>query len=133
MPWIAKDNDRHVARFGAPLTEDSAGYYQGFYVIVDALERTKKLGTKELRDAIAATNITDINHKAMFLPYKQIKFDDGGQNPFATAMVVQTQDGKLRLVYPETIAEPDAKVVWPYLGAGSSAVPRGATPAARPP
>ncbi len=27
----------------------------------------------------------------MFLLYKQIKFDDGGQNPFATAMVVQTQ------------------------------------------
>ena len=117
VPWIAKDNDRHVARFGAPFTEDSAGYYQGFYVIVDALERTKKLGTKELRDAIAATNITDINNKAMFLPYKQIKFDDGGQNPFATAMVVQTQGGKFRLLYPETVAEPDAKVVWPYLGA----------------
>jgi branched-chain amino acid transport system substrate-binding protein len=117
VPWIAKDNDRHVARFGAPFTEDSAGYYQGFYVIVDALERTKKLGTKELRDAIAATNITDINNKAMFLPYKQIKFDDGGQNPFATAMVVQTQGGKFRLLYPESIAEPDAKVVWPYLGA----------------
>jgi ABC-type branched-subunit amino acid transport system substrate-binding protein len=48
VPWIAKDNDRHVARFGAPFTEDSAGYYQGFYVIVDALERTKKLGTKEV-------------------------------------------------------------------------------------
>ena len=79
--WIAKDNDRHVARFGAPFTEDSAGYYQAFYVIVDALERTKKLGTKELRDAIAATNITDINNKAMFLPYKQITFHDGGQNP----------------------------------------------------
>src|SRR5712692_8752432 len=116
VPWIAKDNDRHVARFGAPFTEDSAGYYQAFYVIVDALERTKKLGTKELRDAIAATNITDINNKAMFLPYKQIKFDDGGQNPFATAMVVQTQGGKFRLLYPETVAEPDAKVVWPYLG-----------------
>jgi branched-chain amino acid transport system substrate-binding protein len=106
VPWIAKDNDRHVARFGAPFTEDSAGYYQGFYVIVDALERTKKLGTKELRDAIAATNITDINNKAMFLPYKQIKFDDGGQNPFATAMVVQTQGGKFRLLYPETVASP---------------------------
>ena len=117
VPWIAKDNDRHVARFGAPFTEDSGGYYQAFYVIVDALERTKKLGTKELRDAIAATNITDINNKAMFLPYKQIKFDDGGQNPFATAMVVQTQGGKFRLLYPESIAEPDAKVVWPYLGA----------------
>ncbi len=116
VPWIAKENDRHVARFGVPYTEDSAGFYQAFYVIVDALERTKTLGTKELRDAIAATSITDVNHKAMLIPYKQIKFDETGQNPFATALVVQTQGGKFRLLYPESVAEPDAKLVWPYLG-----------------
>jgi len=118
VPWIAKENDRHVAKFGAPFTEDSAGYYQGFYVIVDALERSKTLGTKELRDAIAATSITDVNHRAMLLPYKQLSFDETGQNPFATALVVQTQSGKFRLLFPESVAEPDAKLVWPYLGTG---------------
>lgn len=117
VPWIAKENDRHVARFGVPFTEDSAGFYQAFYVIVDALERTKTPGTKELRDAIATTSITDVAHKAMLIPYKQIKFDDTGQNPFATAVVVQIQSGKFRLFYPESVAEPDAKLVWPYLGA----------------
>ncbi len=116
VPWIAKENDRHVARFGVPFTEDSAGFYQAFYVIVDALERTKTPGTKELRDAIATTSITDVAHKAMLIPYKQIKFDDTGQNPFATAVVVQIQSGKFRLFYPESVAEPDAKLVWPYLG-----------------
>jgi branched-chain amino acid transport system substrate-binding protein len=116
VPWIAKENDRHVARFGAPFTEDSAGYYQLFYIIVDALERAKTSDAKALRDAIAATNITDINHKAMLLPYKAIKFDETGQNQLATAMVVQTQGGKFRLLYPEHVAEPDAKLVWPYLG-----------------
>ena len=116
VPWIAKETERHVARFGVPFTEDSAGFYQAFYVIVDSLERTKTLGTKELRDAIAATSITDVNHKAMLIPYKQIKFDETGQNPFATALVVQTQGGKFRLLYPESVAEPDAKLVWPYLG-----------------
>ena len=114
VPWIKKENDRHVARFGMPMTEDSAGYYQAFQIIVDALERAKTTSAKELRDAIAATNITDINHKAMLLPYKQLKFDETGQNPFATAMVAQTQDGKFRLVYPEHVAEPDAKLIWPY-------------------
>ena len=114
VPWIKNENDRHVARFGMPMTEDSAGYYQAFQIIVDALERAKTTSAKELRDAIAATNITDINHKAMLLPYKQLKFDETGQNPFATAMVAQTQDGKFRLVYPEHVAEPDAKLIWPY-------------------
>jgi branched-chain amino acid transport system substrate-binding protein len=114
VPWIKAENDRHVARFGMPMTEDSAGYYQGFQIIVDALERAKTSEAKALRDAIAATSITDINHKAMLLPYKQIRFDETGQNPFATAMVVQIQDGKFRLVAPEHVAEPDAKVIWPY-------------------
>jgi branched-chain amino acid transport system substrate-binding protein len=116
VPWIARENERHVARFGVPFTEDSAGFYQAFYVIVDALERTRTLGTKELRDAIAATSITDVNHRAMLMPYRQIKFDETGQNPFATAVVVQTQGGKFRLLYPESVAEPDARLVWPYLG-----------------
>ena len=115
VPWIAKENERHVAKFGAPFTEDSAGYYQGFQIIVDALERAKTTSAKELRDAIAATNITDVNHKAMLLPYKALRFDETGQNPNATAMVVQIQGGKFRLLYPESIAEPDARVVWPYL------------------
>ena len=81
---------------------------------MDALERIKTLTTKDLRDAIAATNITDVNNKAMIIPYKQLRFDETGQNPTATAMVVQIQEGKLRLVYPEQIAEPDAKLIWPY-------------------
>jgi branched-chain amino acid transport system substrate-binding protein len=114
VPWIKKENDRHVARFGANMTEDSAAYYQCFYIIVDALERIKTLTTKDLRDAIAATNITDINNKAMMIPYKSLRFDETGQNQAATAMVVQIQEGKLRLVYPEQIAEPDAKLIWPY-------------------
>lgn len=115
VAWIAKENERHVAKFGAPFTEDSAGFYQAFQIIVDALERAKTTSAKELRDAIAATNITDVNHKAMLLPYKAIRFDESGQNPFATAMVVQIQGGKFRLLYPESIAEPDAKLMWPYL------------------
>jgi branched-chain amino acid transport system substrate-binding protein len=114
VPWIKQENDRHVARFGMPMTEDSAGYYQGFQVIVDALERGKSADAKALRDAIAATSITDLNHRAMLLPYKAIKFDETGQNPFATAMVVQIQEGKFRIVYPEHVAEPDVKVIWPY-------------------
>lgn len=114
VPWIKQENDRHVARFGMPMTEDSAGYYQAFQVVVDALERAKTSEAKALRDAIAATNIMDLNHKAMLLPYKQLRFDETGQNPHATAMVVQIQDGKFRIVYPEHVAEPDVKVIWPY-------------------
>lgn len=114
VPWIAKENDKYRAKYGTNMTEDSVGYYQGFQVIVDSLERIRTLGHKELRDAIAATDIGDINHKAMMMPYKRIRFDETGQNPFATAMVVQIQEGQYRLLFPEHAAEPDAKVIWPY-------------------
>jgi branched-chain amino acid transport system substrate-binding protein len=114
IPWIKAENDRHVARFGVPMTEDSASYYQSFQVIVDALQRAKTTSPRELRDAIAATDITDPNQKTMLYPFKELKFDETGQNPFATAMIVQIQNGVYRLVYPDHVAEPDVKVTWPY-------------------
>jgi branched-chain amino acid transport system substrate-binding protein len=99
------------------MTEDSACYYQCFQVLVDALERVRDLDPKKLRDAIAATDITDPNHRAMLVPYTRLSFDATGQNPAATAMMVQVQQGRLRLVYPENAAEPDVTPVWPYKGA----------------
>jgi branched-chain amino acid transport system substrate-binding protein len=82
--------------------------------LVDALERSRELDPKKIRDAIAATDITDANHKAMFVPCTRLTFDDTGQNPTATAMVVQVQQGKLRLIHPAAAAEPDATPIWPY-------------------
>ena len=100
IPWIKEVNDRHVARNGVPITEDAACYYQCFQVLVDALERARELDPKKIRDAIAATDITDPNHRAMFVPCARLTFDETGQNPTATAMAVQVQQGRLRLVYP---------------------------------
>ncbi len=117
IPWIKAVNDRHVAVNGVPITEDAACYYQCFQILVDALERAGSLDPKKLRDAVAATDITDPNHKAMFVPCTRLSFDQTGQNPTATAMAVQVQQGRLRLVYPPAVAEPDVTPIWPYRGA----------------
>jgi branched-chain amino acid transport system substrate-binding protein len=114
VPWIKEVNDRHVARAGVPMTEDAACYYQNFYVLVDALERGGTLDNKKLRDAIAATDITDPNHRAMFVPYPRLSFDETGQNQTATALAVQVQQNRFRLVFPESAAEPDVTPMWPY-------------------
>ena len=114
QPWIKEINDRHMAKNGVPITEDAGCYYQCFQVLVDALERTNELDPKKIRDAIAATDIKDPAHKAMFVPCSRLHFDETGQNPTATAMAVQIQQGKLRLIYPQAIAEPDVTPVWPY-------------------
>jgi len=115
VPWIAEENAKHVKRFGVSFTEDSASYYQNAWIIADALERVKGAPTAEaLRDALVATKITDPNRHAMLIPYKQIAFDAAGENPDAAAFVVQWQQGKLVLLFPTTLADPAAKVVWPY-------------------
>jgi branched-chain amino acid transport system substrate-binding protein len=118
VPWIKEVNDRHVARTGLPMTEDSACYYQNFHVLVDALERAGTTDNKRLRDAIAATDITDPNHRAMFVPYSRLSFDETGQNQTASALMVQVQQSKFRLVYPDSAAEPDVTPVWPFSPAG---------------
>src|SRR5258706_14609459 len=114
VPWIAKLNDEHVKRFSAPFTEDSASYYQAVYVLMDALERIKTPDSTALRDAIAATNITDPNHHAMINPSKLIAFEDNGEPKDATVYVVKWQKGKLVLLYPPQLADKAAKAVWPY-------------------
>jgi branched-chain amino acid transport system substrate-binding protein len=115
VPWIAEENAKHVKRFGASFTEDSAAYYQNAWIIADALERVQGTPTAEaLRDAVAATKITDPSNHAMLIPYKQIAFDAAGENPDAAAFVVQWQKGQLVLLFPTNFAEPAAKVVWPY-------------------
>lgn len=114
IPWIKEVNDRHVARNNVPITEDAACYYQCFQVLVDALGRAGELNPQKIRDALAATDIADPNHRAMFVPCSRLTFDETGQNPTATAMAVQIQQGRLRLVFPQAVAEPDVTPVWPY-------------------
>lgn len=114
VPWIKEVNDRHIARNGVPITEDGAAYYQNFYVLVDALERGGSLDNKKLRDAIAATDITDQNNRAMFIPYPRLSFDETGQNQAAVALAVQVQQNRFRLVFPPSAAEPDVTPMWPY-------------------
>ena len=98
-----------------PFTEDSASYYQAFYVIVDALGRVKQpLTPASLRDAIAATKITDPNNRAMINPSSEISFDETGEPQHANAYVVQWQKGKLVLLYPPAYADPADKAIWPY-------------------
>jgi branched-chain amino acid transport system substrate-binding protein len=114
VPWIGTLNAAHVKRFGAPMTEDSASYYQAFYVIIDALERIKQPDSQALRDAIAATNITDPNNRAMINPSKLIAFEETGEPKDATAYVVQWQKGQLVLLYPPQFADKADKAIWPY-------------------
>jgi branched-chain amino acid transport system substrate-binding protein len=95
-------NARFHDRFGADITGNSAYAYQAVYVLADALERAASLDKKQLRAALAATDMPKGPH--MILPAERIRFDADGQNEFATLFMAQIQGGKLLPVWPAEFA-----------------------------
>lgn len=80
--------------------------YTAIQVLADALERASSTDKVKVRDALAQTNFT--NH---ILPQDAIKFNDKGENVNAQAVLVQVQNGRQVVVYPEKYAQ--AKLIFP--------------------
>lgn len=97
-----KLNQRFHARFGTDITGDSAYAYQAVLVLQDALERSGSTDRKQLRAALAATDIGE--GPRLVLPSERIRFDENGQNEFARLYVVQIQGGELMPVWPPEYA-----------------------------
>ena len=96
----------------ATMFEDEMGYRPDYHppqsaaaleVFMDALQRAGTLDKEEVRDAIAETDIESF--------YGPISFDEQGRNVAKGTAVIQIQDGKPVIVWPEEIAE--AELIYP--------------------
>lgn len=74
--------------------------YESIMVIADALRRAGTTDHEALRDALAQTNMTD-----HLLPQNEIVFDEAGENINSAGVLIQIQDGKQVIVFPEEYAE----------------------------
>ena len=72
-------------------------------VFKDAFERGNSFDTKNVRDALSATNMETF--------YGNIKFDDTGKNIAKPMVLYQVQDGEYKVVAPTKWAS--AKLRWP--------------------
>lgn len=97
-----KLNERFRKRFGFDITGDSAYAYQSVWVLKDALERAASTDRKNLRQALAGTNLP--RGPNMVLPSERIHFDPWGQNESARLFIVQIQKGELVPVWPSEYA-----------------------------
>lgn len=70
-------------------------------IAYEAIERAGSLDPKKIRDEIAKT---DMPGDDLTLPYKRIKFDETGQNIYATPFINQLLKGSYRLVGPPEVA-----------------------------
>ncbi|KGO33607.1 MAG: ABC transporter substrate-binding protein [Desulfoprunum sp.] len=89
-PGAKEANDKFKAKNGYNLTGEAVDAYLAMYVLKDALERAGSLEPAKIREALAATNLTD--GPGMIVGYDAVKFDASGQNENASPVIVQVAD-----------------------------------------
>ena len=106
-------NEMYKKRSGGDDLDDTAArQMQGFFVLVDAIDRA---GSTEPAKIQAALKATDLKPDQLIMGYKGVKFDDKGQNILASGLVIQLQDGVNYVpVWPKDQAK--TAPVFPYKG-----------------
>ena len=95
--------DSYKETYGDDMSVHAVWGYESIYVIADALERAGSSEPEAIRDALRETNIED----HVLAQSGPITFDEKGENVNAAGVLVQIQNGKHVVVYPEEFAEAD--------------------------
>jgi branched-chain amino acid transport system substrate-binding protein len=90
---------KFVAKYNKDTEYHGAEAYAAAYVIADALKRAKSFDRKDVKEALAATDMMTIFGPVKFISYGKMK----NQNKLPT-YVVQWIDGNLEMVWPENVA-----------------------------
>ncbi|MGA7810572.1 ABC transporter substrate-binding protein [Bradyrhizobium sp.] len=97
---------------GDEMDDTAAREMQGFFVLVDAIDRA---GSTEPAKIQAALRATDLKPSQLMMGYNGVKFDDKGQNILASGVIIQLQDGENYVaVWPKASAE--KAPILPYKG-----------------
>jgi len=105
-PGAASFNEKFITRYKTPPEDYGAEAYAGITVIADALKRTKAPAPKNVRDALAKTNLMTVLGPVKFISYNK----KSRQNKLP-AFLVQWLNGQLQIVWPKHLAT--RKAVYP--------------------
>jgi len=86
-------------KFGYETEYHGAEAYAAMYVVADALKRAKGITPKDVRDALATTDM-----KTAFGPVKFVSYDKKTQQNKLDTYLVQWQKGELEAVWPANVA-----------------------------
>jgi branched-chain amino acid transport system substrate-binding protein len=105
-------NEMYKKKSGDDMDDTAARQMQGFFVLMDAIDRAKSTEPDKIQAALKAT---DLKPDQLIMGYKGVKFDDKGQNILAAGLVIQLQDGENYVpVWPKNQAK--TAPVMPYKG-----------------
>src|SRR3954469_17183634 len=105
-------NEMYKKKSGDDMDDTAARQMQGFFVLMDAIDRAKSTEPDKIQAALKAT---DLKPDQLIMGYKGVKFDDKGQNILAAGLVIQLQDGENYVaVWPKDQAK--TAPILPYKG-----------------
>jgi branched-chain amino acid transport system substrate-binding protein len=105
-------NEIYKKKSGGYDMDDTVGrQMQGFFVLVDAIDRA---GSTEPAKIQAALKATDLKPDQLIMGYKGVKFDEKGQNVLAAGLVIQLEGENYIPVWPKQLAK--TAPVFPYKG-----------------
>ncbi len=90
---------KYKATFNETTEYHGAEAYASLYVVADALKRAKSASAKDIRDALAATDM-----KTAFGPVKFVSYGKKTQQNKLPTFMVQWQKGILQTVWPKNVA-----------------------------
>ena len=104
--------EMYKKKSGDEMDDTAARQMQGFFVLMEAIDRA---GSTEPAKIQAALKATDLKPDQLMMGYKGVKFDDKGQNILAAGLIIQLQDGENYVaVWPKASAEKTPMM--PYKG-----------------
>ena len=104
--------EMYKKKSGDEMDDTAARQMQGFFVLMEAIDRAGSTDPAKIQAALKAT---DLKPDQLLMGYKGVKFDDKGQNVLASGLIIQLQDGENYVaVWPKGNAE--KAPVMPYKG-----------------
>jgi branched-chain amino acid transport system substrate-binding protein len=104
-------NEMYKKKTGNDLDDTAGRAMQGFFVLLDAIDRA---GSTEPAKIQAALKATDLKPNQLMMGYKGVRFDDKGNNTLASALLIQVQGEAYVAVWPKESATAELKL--PYKG-----------------
>jgi len=109
VPGVKKFHEDFIKKYGQPITGAAALCHGVATVLWDALEKAGTDDREKLRETIAKTDLK-VGERDGISPYR-VKFDEKGQNIYASLLVEQIQKSELVPFFPPDMTK--GKAVWP--------------------
>jgi branched-chain amino acid transport system substrate-binding protein len=104
-------NEMYKKKTGYDLDDTAGRAMQGFFTLVDAVNRAGSTEPASIQEALKAT---DLKPDQLMMGYKGVKFDEKGNNILAAALLIQIQGDQYVAVWPSDNAV--APLQLPYQG-----------------